>query len=289
MNLQDCIHTACLLEATARKPGNVHPGASFADLAYNDFVVSAAAVAPILARSAELGVGRAIRDAIRATAETAGHNTNLGIVLLLAPLAAVPAGQTLRTGISAILSNLNSRDAELAYQAIRTANPGGMGEVDDQDLTDAPTGTLLDVMRLASDRDQVANQYATDFEAVLEFGVPFLSACHDFSVNWEDSIVELYLRLMTKYPDSLIARKCGQGEADESASRAKSVLDSGWPQTSAGNAKLADFDSWLRAKNNQRNPGTTADLVTASLFAALRGTVIESPSVSLVRKHANRK
>src|SRR5438552_2117088 len=80
------IRTACLLEATARKAGNVHPRASFADLAYDDFVASADVAAPALSRAREIGVGRAVFAAIEATRNCVGKNTNLGIVLLLSPL-----------------------------------------------------------------------------------------------------------------------------------------------------------------------------------------------------------
>lgn len=266
----------------------MHPGASFTDLTYRDFVASANEVAPILARSAELGVGRAIHDAIDVTFAVTERNTNLGILLLLAPLAAVPIGVPLQTGIQAVLRSLNHCDAELVYQAIRTADPGGMGHVNEQDLDDSPTGTLLEVMRLAAHRDQVANQYATNFQLVLEFGLPFLASCHDFSDSWENSIIGLHLQLMATYPDTLIARKCGQREADESASRAGVVLESGWPRELGTNTQFAELDDWLRAKDNQRNPGTTADLVTASLFAALRDGIIEAPAEDRIAEHAVR-
>src|SRR5262245_25672487 len=169
--LEEMLRAACVLEATARKAGNVHPHASFTDLTYDDFVVSADAIAPILARTPELGVGPAILGSVMATHKRVGRNTNLGIVLLLAPLAAVPAGAPLADGIRNILDGLTLGDADCAYRAIRLAAPAGMGEVEDQDVSRQPTGTLLEAMRLAADRDLIAREYAHNFSLVLEFGL----------------------------------------------------------------------------------------------------------------------
>ena len=83
---------------------------------------------------------------------------------------------------------------------------------------------------------------------------------------------------MAKYPDSLIARKRGLAEAEESSRRARNVVDLGWPHTGASQTAIADLDSWLRAEGNGRNPGTTADLVAASLFAVLREGIIKLPA-----------
>ncbi len=81
---------ACIWEAMARKPGNVHRYADFADLTYLDLLHSAAAVAPILNGASLWGVGKSILESVKATRRVAKTNPNLGIVLLLAPLAAVP-------------------------------------------------------------------------------------------------------------------------------------------------------------------------------------------------------
>src|SRR5260370_31210191 len=106
-NLEEMIRAACVLEVAARKPGNVHPLRSFPDLTYRDFVLSADAIAPILARTAELGVGGAILGSVMATQRRVGRNTNLGVVLLLAPLAAVPPGVRLTDGIPDVLKGLS--------------------------------------------------------------------------------------------------------------------------------------------------------------------------------------
>ncbi|HEY2250277.1 MAG TPA: triphosphoribosyl-dephospho-CoA synthase [Planctomycetaceae bacterium] len=268
--LEDQIRAACVLEATARKPGNVHPQHSFADLTFNDFVVSAEAAAPVLARTAELGVGRAILDAVTATQARVGRNTNLGIILLLAPLAAVPAERRLADGIAGILAGLTRQDAELVYEAIRLAHPGGLGRVDNQDIGTSPTLTLLEVMRLATDRDLIARQYADNFSIVLEIGLPYFSAVADFERHWEAAIIGLQLELLARHADSLIVRKCGREMAEEASRRARAVLQAATPGTRNAQVEMEHFDRWLRAEGNRRNPGTTADLLAASLFAAMR-------------------
>jgi len=268
--LEDQIRAACVLEATARKPGNVHPQRSFPDLTYQDFVDSAHAVAPILAQTAQLGVGQAIFEAMSATQARVGRNTNLGIVLLLAPLAAVLPKVPLGRGIADVLAGLTRRDAELVYEAIRLVQPGGMGEVAEQDVGEAPTATLLEVMRLAADRDLIARQYAENFSIVLETGLPYLARIDDFREHWEPAVVGLHLELMSLHPDTLILRKCGLEIAEEASLRAAAVLEAARPGTRNAQEELDRFDRWLRTGGHRRNPGTTADLVAASLFAAFR-------------------
>ncbi len=260
---------ACLMEATARKPGNVHPGARFADLCYEDFVESAHWASPQLARAGIDGVGSAVREVIRATRERVGTNTNLGIALLIAPLAAVPLDSTLAAGIEEVLRGLTSEDSSRVYDAIRLAQPGGMGSVTDGDVTESPPPDLLWAMKQAADRDWIARQYTTRFHDVLHTAVPLLVEWRP-TADWESRVIHLHLELMSRWPDTLIARKCGLAIAEESARRARSVLHSGWPDTVAGPQAIQAFDAWMRFDGHRRNPGTTADAVAATLFAALR-------------------
>jgi triphosphoribosyl-dephospho-CoA synthase len=270
---------ACLWEVTARKPGNVHRYRDFDDASYLDFVQSAAAVAPALAAAAETGIGRAVHGAIRLTRRVAPGNTNLGMVLLLAPLAAVPPDTPLRGGAGAVLDRAGVADTVLVYEAIRLANPAGLGRVAEQDVSEPPTLPLRQVMALAADRDLIARQYADGFREVFDDAVPALVRGLETTGCLEGAIIFCHLSLMAKHPDSLIARKRGIVEAEEASRRAQAVFDAGWPHTSAGLAALARLDDWLRAAGRGRNPGTTADLVTAGLFVALReGTLTLPPS-----------
>jgi triphosphoribosyl-dephospho-CoA synthase len=267
--LEQSVRQACVWEVTARKPGNVHPDAAFADVTWGDFVRSGEVVAPVLAEAARRGVGPTVLASVEATQSAIGRNTNLGIALLMAPLAAVPQGTALEDGIDEVLERTTVADAAAVFQAIRRASPGGLGSAPQEDVAGWPTQSLRAVMRLAADRDQVAAQYASGFRDVLGFSLPVLLEQRG-ATDWETSIVRLHLRLMAERPDTLISRKCGLPVAAESAARARDVLNRGWPESAAGRQQILELDQWLRADGHRRNPGTTADLVAATLFAAFR-------------------
>jgi triphosphoribosyl-dephospho-CoA synthase len=276
-NLHDWVALACLWEATARKAGNVHPQASFRDLNYGDFVASAVAIAPVFAASHHEGVGTLVLRAIEATQRVVRTNTNLGIVLLLAPLAVAPPGRPLRDGLPRVLDNLTLGDSTCVYEAIRLARPGGLGEVAEEDVAEEPSQPLRDIMAIAQDRDLIARQYVNGFHEVLHEGRSALLSGLQKWGNVEEAIVGTHLELLANHPDSLIERKCGRAVAEDASRRARSVLDAGWPNSAAGQGAFAEFDAWLRADGNRRNPGTSADLVTACIFAALRDAEIVLP------------
>jgi len=264
---------ACIWEATARKPGNVHRYADFVDTHYLDFLVSAAAIAPVLAEAPPRRVGETVLEAVRRRKLVHAGNTNLGIVLLLAPLAKASVEGDLQPSLNRVLDGLDVEDAREVYAAIRLAAPGGLGKVEAQDVSEEPTQTLREVMALASDRDLVARQYAGGFREVFEEGTPALSEGLERTGCLEGAIVWCHLTLMANRPDSLIARKRGRAEAEEASRLARLALAADWP----GGTALAELDAWLRAEGHARNPGTTADLVTASLYVALRRGIIPLP------------
>lgn len=264
------VQVACIWEAAARKAGNVHPRAELPGMSLTDFLLSAAAIRVPFEDGCGRGVGHAIWSAVEATREIVGHNTNLGIILLTAPLVAVRDSVGLRDGVSAVLGGLTVRDAEDAFQGIRLANPGGLGKAPEQDVSQHPTVTLLEAMRLAADRDMVARQYANGFADVFDFGTPaFLDAFNRFGCI-EAAVIDSQLRWLAEYPDSLIARKNGLVVADDVRRRAAEVLRLGGIATAEGRRAGVALDRHLRSDGNKLNPGTTADLITACLFVALR-------------------
>src|SRR5262245_49308439 len=246
--------TACVWEATARKPGNVHRGRDFADLTYVDFLLSAAAIAPVLADAGHGRIGDTILRGVEATHQVVRTNTNLGILLLLAPLAAVPDGEELRAGVERTLAALDVADSRAVYRAIRLARPGGLGQVSEQDVRDEPTLPLREVMAFAADRDLISREYVNGFAQVFDEGVPSFAHGLERFGNLEESIIGLYLELLSRQPDTLIARKRGLAEAQATSRGAAAVLAAGWPQTDAGRRAIAEFDAWLRADGNTRNP-----------------------------------
>ena len=263
---------ACLLEASAPKPGNVSPFASFRDATYEDFLASAAAIGPAFAAAGEQSLGTTIREAMEATSRWATSNTNLGLVLLLAPLARAalrPGREALRVQLAATLAHTTVGDARDAYVAIRSVAPGGLGQAGEQDVADTPTKTLRDVMALARDRDAIAREYATDFATTFEIGAPALRRARADGLAWRDAIVEVYLALLAAAPDTHIARKLGTDAAVMVQRRARAVLDAGGVRTPAGRDATAALDRELRDEANTLNPGATADLTGAAIYVLL--------------------
>lgn len=263
---------ACLLEASAPKPGNVTPTADFHDARYEDYLASAIAIGPAIAGAGTRPLGATIRAAVAATSRWVPNNTNLGIVLLLAPLARAalrPGPEPLRARLAVVLATTTVLDAREAYAAIRLASPGGLGRAAEQDVTCEPTVTLREAMALGAERDAIAREYVTDFATTFEVGHPALERALAAGLGWSDATLETYLTLLAAAPDTHVARKLGAEAAADVQSRARTVLERGGVRTPAGRDAIAALDGDLRDPRNARNPGATADLTAAALFAAL--------------------
>ena len=274
---------ACVLEASASKPGNVSPGRPFTDVRYEDFVVSAEAIARPLEGAGRRPLGETIVMAVEATAARTRANTNLGIVLLLAPLARAavrlldsPTAPerddrlgNLRAEAGRVLRDTTVGDANQTYRAIRLANPGGLGTAEEQDVATEPTITLLEAMRLAADRDGIAREWATAYETTFERGVPALLNARADGLEMRDAIVETYLTLLAAAPDTHIVRRGGAALAQRVSQLAADALTAGGVRTEGGRRAIDAMDAALRDPRNLANPGTTADLTAATLFAAL--------------------
>ncbi len=259
---------ACILEASADKPGNVTRHRDFADLKFEDFLISAVAIGPALRAAKGSSVGESILRAIRDTQRFVACNTNLGIILLFVPLVKAYGPGDLRERLSEVLASLTVEDARKAYEAIRLAKPGGMGRVERYDVAQEEVDiTLREAMWLARDRDSIAREYVTDYEITFELGCPSLRRCWEQSQNLMDSIVQASLIILAQVPDSLIGRKNGPAAAEEVSRRAKEVLERGGIFSEAGREALRYFDLYLR--EHHLNPGTTADLTASSIFVAL--------------------
>ncbi|MFO0864128.1 MAG: triphosphoribosyl-dephospho-CoA synthase [Gemmataceae bacterium] len=276
------LHTqlACIWEATARKPGNASRAGDLPNLAFVDFLAAGAAIAPAMRDAATRPLGSTILEAIRATRSVASTNVNLGIVLLLAPLAATREhSETLGAWHDAVKKRLDATtiaDACDLYAAIRLAEPGGMGEVKDQDVNSEPTVSLLDAMRLAADRDSIARQYSKGFEDIFSRGQYWVREGLGKYGTLEDSVLHTFFHWLANYPDSLILRKRGMKEAAEASRWGQSLGANGWHSENGKIVKVG-FDAWCRDPKQRRNPGTSADLTAASLFVALSVGIIPLP------------
>ncbi|MFH0916379.1 MAG: triphosphoribosyl-dephospho-CoA synthase, partial [bacterium] len=265
---------ACLFEVNAEKPGNVSRVADFRDARFEDFVASAVAIGPAFQEVAYASVGETILRAMRDTRRFVRTNTNLGMILLLAPLAkaaaADGAGDGLPGALAQVLAGLTAEDASKAYRAIRLAEAAGLGKVDRHDVSQEEVDlTLLEAMLLARDRDSVAREYVTGFQITFGPGYPTLRRTWDEGRRLSECIVQTFLTVLAQVPDTLIARKEGEAAAEKVSWRAQEVLAIGGCFSERGRAELDRFDHELRDERHRLNPGTTADLVAASLFVFL--------------------
>lgn len=258
---------ACLAELRALKPGNVHVHADGHRMAVRDFEVSAAVSAAPLAQPGAR-VGLRVRAGVEATRAVVGQNTNLGILLLCAPLAAAAeVGGDLRAALGAVLAGLDREDAQEVFQAIRLAAPGGLGTAEEHDVGSEPQVDLATAMAAAAARDRIARAYVTGFEDVFEIGLPVLEAAAGLDPDWRATAV--YLGFLTRFPDSHVLRKHGREHA-EAVRREALDTTAGLDLTARPTIALSALDA--RWKQQGINPGTSADLTVATLFcAALQG------------------
>ena len=259
---------ACQDELDAPKPGNVHVFANGHRLAVKYFEGSGEAAAGPLSASGQR-VGVRILGAVEATAAAVETNTNLGIILLCAPLAA--AAETfsydLRSSLSQALRSLDRDDAELAFKAIVRASPAGLGRAERHDVFAPATGTLREAMAEAADRDRVAEQYVTDFADVFELGEPLLVAALASSADRRLATLVTYLGFLAAFPDSHIVRKYGLTVAAQTREQARPLAAMA-RKASRLEDVLANVLIWdAELKKANVNPGTSADLTVATLFA----------------------
>lgn len=121
-------------------------------------------------------------------------------------------------------------------------------------------------MKLAADRDWIAYEYANNYSITFNFGVPELTTNIKSFDSFRDAVTQTYLRLLYLYPDSHIARKASKEIALKVSDKAGKVLAKGGIASPSGRRAAKGLDSYLRSDSNLLNPGTTSDLVAATLF-----------------------
>lgn len=260
---------ACIEELEAPKPGNVSFVSCGHGMTADDFVASARCTADVLGTPG-LSLGERVLGAVEATRAAAGCNTNLGIVLLCAPLAQAALdegrGRPLRARLACVLEEASVEDAGLVFAAIRLAEPAGLGESEHHDVRSPAVAPLLPVMREAEDRDRVARQYARGFEDVFDLGLAVLAKSR---LRWPgpQAVVALYLSFLARFKDSHVERKLGTVAAQRVRLEALRLVErleaSESPEMNVED--LMRFDRSL--KSRRINPGTSADLTVATLLA----------------------
>lgn len=264
--LMQAYKDACRAEIEALKPGNVHVFADGHRMSADQFLRSAAVTAEPLTAPG-VSVGRRILAAIGATRAAVGTNTNLGIVLLAAPLlrAAELPGRDLRANVSHVLAALDMDDAAAVFEAIALASPGGLGAADN-DVREPPRIGLVEAMRQAGDRDTIARQYANGMADIFGAGLAALAAAERRGQRGMWPTVAVYLAFLTGFPDSHVARKHGLAAALD-VQREAGAVAADLPRLKDAAARLAtlmDFDRRLKARGI--NPGTSADLTVGCLL-----------------------
>jgi len=261
---------ACRDELESPKPGNVHLFAPGHRMEAQDFLESAEAAAPAIA-AGDLSVGARILGAVEATKARVGQNTNLGILLLCAPLAHAALRfpvAPLREALERTLAGLTQEDAGLAFRAIALAGPAGLGSAAEHDVNAPARVTLLEAMRVAAPRDRIAFQYANGFGDIFGLGLAELAAAREAGAEPWLATLRVYLRFFSAFADSHIARKFGAGAAEQARREAGEFVEKqgDWADPERVRAEALAFDAALKAQG--LNPGTSADLTVATLFAA---------------------
>ncbi len=264
---------ACQLEAAVAKPGNVHPAANFSDLCYLDFVIAGQIVGDVIDRQTDLTLAQMIHSAACSTRQALGTNVNLGIILLLCPLAKwlFEQGTFESSGMDQWLRKISQSETRQILDAIRIAAPGGIGSAARADVNnpESELPQIIEAMELSRERDQIARQWCTGFSDILFWFGPQLKRSLKQWNSLPRAVIATHLRWLARESDSLVVRKSGQLVGQELQQRAQSVVELLNEDWHCAEPAIAEFDLWLRSDGHRRNPGTTADLICAGLFVLL--------------------
>lgn len=298
-HISKCLELAILFEISADKPGNVNLIVGFEGTRYEHFLASAVAAEPYFEWAAERGVevsrgeirvsdvglGRIIKDCVAdINGWQRGGNTLLGTVILLSPIA-VAAGMTptkeehileipkLRENLKLVIESTTPEDAVDVYEAIKIANPSGLGKASELDINDPSSINLIrkekvslyDTFVIASEYDTVCSEWVKNYPITFDVAYPCLIEQIGKTVDLNMAIIHTFLKILAEYPDTFVARKTGIQKAREVSAMAKEVLKLGGLETSKGRKRLREFDHELRESSNLLNPGTTADIIAAAL------------------------
>ncbi|MCY2983600.1 MAG: triphosphoribosyl-dephospho-CoA synthase [Planctomycetota bacterium] len=275
MSVGDRVRIAIETECSSIKAGNVHPHASFHDLTHEHFRVAAKAIGRAIDEHVEESVGQIVLKSVKAMMESAGTNTSLGTILLMAPLtvAANRLGNdecgfthALKGQVRDVLAALVPEDSAAIYEAIRIAKPGGLGDSKSMDVRESAPESILDAMRTAAEWDDIAFQYVSDFELVFSLSERMKTREFSGGQSKLDAIRYLQMELLSERVDSLIARKNGLDFAMEVKKKAGEVIAAGAFGSDEYERAWHAFDLFLRDTSHRGNPGTIADLIAASLF-----------------------
>jgi len=270
---------ACVLEVSSFKPGNVHRYRDFSDIKYHHFLTSGIAFGDVIYKAAQdsKNIGKYIKMAVIQSRRWSPSNANLGIIMLHVPIA-MGAGNInnfdsskLRKEMIRLSKNTTVEDSLNVYDAISIAmpnlNPPKRGpDVKEEDAKKRlieENMTLYHVFKISSEWDNISKEWTEGFKISFE-GYELLKNYYleERDINW--AITKTYIHLLSKYPDTLIARKNNLEISKEVSKIAMEIRNNGYKKED-----IEKFDSYLSKDGNRLNPGTTADIVAASLMIFL--------------------
>jgi triphosphoribosyl-dephospho-CoA synthase len=297
-HISKCLQTAILLEVTANKPGNVNLTVGFEGTQVEHFLASAVAASAALEEAAkrglavqngalkpsQLGMGELMRECVAdIDAWQTGGNTLLGTVMLFVPLAAA-AGMTpmtvggvfdlptLRANLKLAVEATTAQDAVDLYEAIAIASPTGLNEAPELDVNDAQSKerllkddvSLFKVFQIAAGYDDICYEWVNNFPITFDAAYPYLTGQLK-KTSLSVAIVHTFLKVLSERPDTFISRKVGLENARKVSDNAGKILQAGGVETAEGRESMVQFDQTLRTQGNDYNPGTTADITSATL------------------------
>ena len=279
--LSEFYQHACEVELQAFKPGNVSVYADGHDMTVADFRLSAKVSAVPLCNP-DYSLGEKIFYAVEATREAVACNTNLGIILLCAPLIqaisvmVMHSDQTLKQALHQVLTTTTVDDADWVFKAITLASPGGLGVSDDQDVKEQPSVNLTEAMRLASARDRIALQYITNYEDIFDFAVLLY---YNGMSKWGNkgwAVVSVYAGLLSRFPDSHIERKYGDQYSEMVAGKMFQLSNELSRTESPEHIMPLLYSMDRELKSKGVNPGTMADMTVATVLTVFLEDFIRS-------------
>ena len=262
---------ACKLDVFSIKPGNVLLNYPAYGMTHKDFLQASMACSDIICEP-NMDIGDKVYECISASMDVVGCNANLGIVLLCVPIVEALYLDKNRIfkqeNLISTISEINEKQTKKIYKAINLASAGGMGEKDKFDLNSSNNKnfTFMEAMNYASSYDYIALQYKESFDNIINNLAPKWREYFKNFNSDENATTALFLDLISVVPDSLIARKYGIDTAKEVSNKflelSKEYSCSKNPNSL--NNQLLLIDSELKIQG--LNPGTTADVVVASIF-----------------------
>ena len=259
---------SCKKDIELIKPGNVNLLSSHKDTKAQDYLDSAILSSKELFNQ-NYSLGKRILESVNVTRSKVNVNTNLGIILLCAPVIQSYIdfnNLDLREGIKKTLSTTSIKDTHDLCAAINISSPGGLGDSDMYDTASYPNASIKQIMDYSQEYDRISYQYSHNFSDIFDFIIPKLEFLNQRYESLDISLSLLFIEILAKIPDSHISRKFGDKIAKKTSNNAHDllkILDREYDPDYLAKA-LNNLDYEYKKKGI--NPGTTADLLVASLM-----------------------